>query len=81
MSRSYWKGYFLKKKLLKKVPQRIWSRNSSVPFSFIGHKVLVHNGKEFKLIYITRQKVGYKFGEFSFSRKYTKKIKTLKKKK
>ena len=79
MSRACWKGYFLKKKLLGKIYQKIWSRSSTIPFYFIGHKVMIHNGKEFKLVYITRQKVGYKFGDFSFTRKHTKKIKILKK--
>jgi ribosomal protein S19 len=44
----------------------------------------VHNGKEFKKIFITREKIGFKFGEFSFTKKYTKKIKksiNIKKKK
>jgi small subunit ribosomal protein S19 len=81
MSRSSWKGNFLKKYLLKKTPKKIWSRNSVIPFSFVGQKFLVYNGKEFKKIYISREKVGYKFGDFSFTRKFTKKIKLLKNKK
>ena len=81
MSRSVWKGLFLKKFLLKKIPRKIWSRNCSVPFYYVGQKVLVYNGKEFKKIFITREKVGYKFGEFAFTRKFTKKMSKIKKQK
>jgi len=82
MSRSKWKGPFLKKSLLnikqklKKIKNiKIWSRNSTIPFSLIGQQVSIHNGKEFIRIKITREKVGYKFGEFSFTRRHKLKIK------
>lgn len=78
MSRSVWKGLFLKKFLVKKFLNKIWSRNCSIPFSCVNRKVLVYNGKEFKRIFITREKVGYKFGEFVYTRKFTKKVKTIK---
>jgi ribosomal protein S19 len=32
-----------------------------------------------KKIFITREKIGYKFGEFAFTKKYTPKTKILKK--
>lgn len=80
MSRSFWKGSFIEKKLLKKEFKKIWYRHSCIPFYLIGKKVLVHNGIIFKKIYITREKVGYKFGDFSFTRKFTKKIKIIKNK-
>ena len=35
----------------------------------LGQNVLVHNGKEFKRILITREKLGFKYGEFAFTRK------------
>lgn len=78
MSRSSWKGNFLIKSLLKIKNKKIWSRSSCVPYFLVGQRVLVHNGNEFKNVYITREKVGYKFGSFSFTRKYTKKIKKSK---
>ena len=81
MSRSIWKGVFLKRFLLKKMPHKVWSRNCSIPFNCVGQKILVHNGKEFKKIFITREKVGYKFGEFVFTRKFTKKVLKIKKQK
>lgn len=85
MSRSKWKGPFVKKSIvnikqkLKKVKNlKIWSRNSVIPFSLIGQQVSIHNGKDFIRIKITREKVGYKFGEFSFTRRH--KLKTKGKK-
>jgi small subunit ribosomal protein S19 len=81
MSRSFWKGKYIQKKILKKTLQKIWSRSSSIPFCLVGKRVLIHNGNEFKKIFITREKVGYKFGAFSSTRKFTKKIKIKKTKK
>lgn len=73
MSRSKWKGpfihfKFLKKKILNKKISKIWSRDSTIISSFINHKFLVHSGKNFKTLLITREKVGYKFGEFCTTR-------------
>ena len=87
MSRSVWKGYFLNNSLFKhskKINFKIWSRSSTVPSFLIGKMVLVHSGKEFKKVLITREKVGFKFGEFVFTRSNihkSKKSKVLKKKK
>ena len=55
-------------------------KNSVIPEFMINKTVLVHNGKEFKNVTVTREKVGFKFGEFSVTRKYNVKTKTLKKK-
>jgi len=80
MSRSKWKGHFVDtffKGVIKK-NIKIWSRRSSIPFNLIGTYVLIHNGKEFRKVYITREKVGFKFGEFAFTRKYTSKYKNIK---
>jgi len=77
MSRSKWKGNFLnkaieklaqKKRLNSKKKIKIWSRNSVIPSFLIGKIVFIHNGKEFKKITITREKIGFKFGEFSSTR-------------
>lgn len=82
MTRSFWKGpfidpIFLKNKKVKKT-SKIWSRSSVIPGFLMGETVFVHNGKEFKRVSITREKVGFKFGEFSFSRRYTLKQKVSK---
>lgn len=79
MSRSLWKGNFLKKHVLKKKIKKIWSRSSSIPFKMMGQIISVYNGKEFKKIYVSREKIGYKFGAFSFTRKFTRKVKNIKK--
>ncbi len=86
MSRSKWKGFFIESNLLKPVDSsvKIWSRSSVISEAFIGKRVSIHNGKDFKLLKITREKVGFKFGEFSFTRKMqerVKKKKNIKKKK
>jgi small subunit ribosomal protein S19 len=90
MSRSIWKGPFLNKKIinldkkilsttfLEKNQLNFWCRNATIPSNLIGSIVFVHNGKEFKKIFISREKVGYKFGHFSFTRKHTHKQKNNK---
>lgn len=85
MSRSIWKGPFLDKFLLKhrvkKLPKIIWSRRSVIPFIYLNKQVSIYNGKIFKRIFITREKIGFKFGMFVFTRKYSKSKKLKKKKK
>jgi small subunit ribosomal protein S19 len=87
MGRSLWKGPFVDLSILRennkksKKNLKIWSRNSVIPEFLLGQTVLVHNGKEFKNVVVTREKLGYKFGEFSFTRKYNMKQKLVKKKK
>jgi ribosomal protein S19 len=78
MTRSLWKGNFIDSFLLwnnNKKKAMIWSRRSTITANLIGQTVFVHNGKEFKRLYITRAKVGFKFGQFIFTRKYTQKYK------
>lgn len=83
MSRSTWKGPFLDRYLFcykkKNFLAKIWSRRSVISSQMLGQTVLVHNGKEFKRIVITREKVGFKYGEFAFTRK-TKTKKLIQKK-
>ena len=87
MSRSIWKGIFVKLNVLKKrkvkkyLKVNIWSRNSAIPYCFIDRTVFVHNGKIFKKITITREKIGYKFGEFVFTKIKNKPKKKKEKKK
>jgi len=83
MSRSKWKLPYvvlplIKSILISKKKVKVWSRNSVIPSALINKQVLVHNGKAFKSVFITREKVGFKFGEFSFTRtKGTKKTKKV----
>jgi len=81
MTRSLWKGYFLNNYLLKGINRKnkkIWCRNSSIPSFLMGQMVLVHNGKDFRKVLITREKVGFKFGEFVFTRSSMNKVKKSK---
>lgn len=80
MVRSNWKGNFISKCLLKKIINnvKIWSRYSVIPSHLIGLYVFIHNGKEFKKVLITREKVGFKFGDFALTRKYISKAKSSK---
>jgi small subunit ribosomal protein S19 len=82
MNRSLWKGPFFNSSVFKQKKSKItkiWCRSSVIPSSLIGETVFVHNGREFKRIFINREKIGFKFGEFSLTRKYQKKIKAVKK--
>jgi small subunit ribosomal protein S19 len=72
MSRSLWKGpyvhfaLFKKKKLTNNFS--VWSRNSVILSNFIGYKFLIYSGNMFKKFFVTREKIGYKFGEFCTTR-------------
>jgi small subunit ribosomal protein S19 len=77
VSRSLKKGPFVDPKLLKKVmaqdkgeprPIKTWARSSTIIPEFVAKTFLVHNGKEFKKVFVTENMVGHKLGEFSFTR-------------
>lgn len=88
MSRSKWKGPFihfklLKSKFLKNKLFKVWFRDSIILSVFINFKFVVHCGHFFKNLVITREKVGYKFGEFCTTRSkyfHKNKLKILNKK-
>lgn len=84
MSRSVWKGLFCSLKINKRLLGdkkriEIWSRQSSIPGFLLNKTVFVHNGKTFKKILITREKLGFKFGEFAFTKIKAKTKETKKK--
>lgn len=78
MSRSTKKGPYIDGKLFKKVmvqketgqkePIKTWARASQIPPEFVGHKFLVHNGRDFKEVFISEAMVGHRLGEFSPTR-------------
>jgi ribosomal protein S19 len=80
MSKSKWKGPFITNNLVFKIfnkensskhwNRKIWNRNLTVSNAFVEKGVYIHNGKIFKRIFITRDKLGFKVGDFSFSRTY-----------
>lgn len=72
MTRAKWKGPYIDLNIFNS-KKKVWSRSSTIPNSIVGKSVLIHNGHEFKRVLITRDKVGFKFGEFSFTRKHVSK--------
>jgi len=59
---------------------KIWSRNSVIPSNFLNKTVWVYTGNIFRKVVITKEKIGFKFGEFSFTRVKKKKKSKIKKK-
>ena len=80
MGRSLKKGPFvdwhLEKKILemnetgKKKPIKTYSRRSMITPDFVGHTILIHNGRQFIPVYITENMVGHKLGEFAPTRTF-----------
>ena len=77
MSRSSKKGPYVDEKLLKKVMAttggkavKTWARASSIAPEMVGATIEIHNGKDFKKIFITESMVGHKLGEFALTRKF-----------
>jgi len=80
MSRSLKKGPFVDPNLLKKIQNqkpgvktviKTWSRDSTVTPEMVGFTFGVHNGRNFPEVFITEDMVGYKLGDFSLTRKFT----------
>ena len=80
MSRSNKKGPYVDQKLLSKVmkqkqagqktPIKTWARASQLSPEFVGHTLLVHNGKVFKEVFVNEAMVGHRLGEFSSTRNF-----------
>ena len=80
MSRSSKKGPYVEPSLLEKIqkmnaagekkPLKTWSRSSTITPDFIGHTLMVHNGRKFLPVYINERMVGHKLGEFAPTRKF-----------
>ena len=58
MNRAKWKGFYINFK----------ARNSEIIPQFLDLTFKVHNGKSYIEITITDDMIGYKFGEFVFTR-------------
>ena len=82
MGRSLKKGPFVEASLVAKIeksakegsrkPIKTWSRRSMITPDFVGHTLMVHNGKIFNSVYVTENMVGHKLGEFSLTRTFKK---------
>ena len=76
MSRSKWKGPYINNILLKKIlnntPSEVIltkSRSSVIVPNCVGINFKIYNGKNLHLLKVTDNMIGYKFGEFSPTRK------------
>ena len=62
--RSNWKGPVISQNILQNLKvnenYKVFCRNSVIPSNLIGKTLQIYNGKFFKKIVITREKVGYK---------------------
>lgn len=79
MSRSKWKIPVTDLSIQNKLTVKIWKRSNQILFKNLKNIVLVYDGKEFRKIRQEREKVGLKFGCFSFTRKHSKKLQNIKK--
>jgi small subunit ribosomal protein S19 len=80
MSRSSKKGPYIDEKLMKKIMKqkqlgektaiKTWSRHSVVAPEFVGHTLLIHQGKNFIEVFVSEAMVGYKLGEFAPTRTF-----------
>jgi len=62
--------------------KRIRTRSSTVPLTFLNYEVIIHMGNKWSTRNINIWNVGFKFGEFTWNRKYALfKTKAKKKKK
>lgn len=84
MSRSAWKNLFCSPRINRSLLNdkkriEICSRQSSIPEFLLNKTVFIHNGKTFKKLLITRDRLGFKFGEFAFTKIKAKAKETKKK--
>lgn len=79
MTRSLWKNFYVDISIFKKVQAfnanntkykfKTWSRNTVVIPEMVNMKLEIHNGNKFISITVRKEMVGYKLGEFVFTRK------------
>jgi small subunit ribosomal protein S19 len=80
MSRSVKKGPFTEPRLLARVQEmnrrnekqvlKTWSRASVVFPDFIGHTIAVYNGKRHIPVFVNKDMVGHRLGEFAPTRTF-----------
>ena len=68
MARANWKGPYFKNQKENNCKNLVL-RNSKIMPNFVGKTFFVHNGKLNLKIVILEEMVGFKFGEFIFTRK------------
>jgi len=70
--------FFLQTSIKPNSIKKVWSRRSVISSYLLGKRVLIYNGKVFKHLIVTREHIGFKFGEFIFTKTFS--SKPLKKK-
>ncbi len=80
MSRSVKKGPYCEPRLLGRVQEmnrrnekqvlKTWSRASVVFPDFIGHTIAVYNGKRHIPVFVNKDMVGHRLGEFAPTRSF-----------
>lgn len=80
LKRLFYTHYKVLKKVLATSPNpnkpiRVWSRSSVIIPQYVGYTFEIHNGKAFSKITISESHVFKRFGEFSHTRKTSKKNK------
>lgn len=70
MSRVKYKGYFFKTNLIEKnkLINKIYNKNLTISLKYIDCIVYIYNGKKFVKLKIINEMIGYKFGEFIYTR-------------
>jgi ribosomal protein S19 len=70
MSRSKSKGPFFRVNLLKRKKWiKIYNKNLTILPEYVEHFVNIYNGKNFISLKINEKMIGFKFGEFIYTRK------------
>ena len=80
MSRSLKKPPFVEEKLYNRIVAmneknekkvlKTWSRSSTIFPEFVGHTIAVHDGRKHVPVYVTKDMVGHKLGEFAPTRTF-----------
>lgn len=80
MSRSIKKGPYCEPRLLARVQDmnrrnekqvlKTWSRASVIFPDFIGHTIAVYNGRRHIPVYVNKDMVGHRLGEFAPTRQF-----------
>ena len=80
MSRSVKKGPYVEAKLYNRICDmnakgekrvlKTWSRSSTIFPEFVGHTIAVHDGRKHIPVYVVKDMVGDKLGEFAPTRTF-----------
>lgn len=73
MVRSKWKLFYFNQDILNDEKTLVSNRNSTILPIFLKKTVAVHNGKTWRKVFIKPSMIGFKFGDFAFTRKHTQK--------